>query len=172
MKVQDIFSIIFDNEKNNKRRDKYDVIRTIIEKKLVDDDDFGNVIKNHDNVVKQLSWHMDIMDDVIEMFLITIYNYPQVYAKYEDILADYKVDHETSDEDEDDETNTDEDDETSSDEDEEDTKTNSKNDEKIVVVDESAPVKFSRRIDITLSVSIISLCVSIFNTALLMKNLS
>jgi hypothetical protein len=92
MRIPEVFTYIYDNEENAKAKEnKYRIIRTILVECLANKNDFRSVIENHDYIVVQVSKVLKQRDSVIDMHLVEIYNYPEIYETYSDLLKPYEI---------------------------------------------------------------------------------
>lgn len=188
MKIADVFAYVYDYEKKGKFRElKYLILRTILVEKLANKKDFGNVIKNHDAIVEQVAKLIKQDDEYVDAALIEIYNYPEVYKKYRDVLneelqfdevlpEDDTEDDDTEDDDTDDHEDTEEDDTEDTEEDEandedtesEDDDTKDIDDDNIHLIEvdmnESGYKTINKKVNMVMLLSVITTGVAIFNT--------
>ena len=106
MRIREVFSVIYEYEDNLYLRErKFQVIRAILEERLVDKTDFRAVIDKHEDLVKMVEALTPFTEPEVEESLIDIYNYPPIRAEYEDVVQPYIyeiIDNDEDSEDEDD----------------------------------------------------------------------
>jgi len=99
MRISELFPLIFEHEKTkDAREEKYVIVRTILDEKLADKDDFISIIDNHSNIVVEVAHVLGETQDVIEERLTDIYNYPYIKAAFGERLIEYKPLEESEDE--------------------------------------------------------------------------
>lgn len=90
MRIREVFSVIYEYEDNLYLRErKFQVIRAILEERLVDKTDFRAVIDKHEDLVKMVEALTPFTEPEVEESLIDIYNYPPIRAEYEDVVQPY-----------------------------------------------------------------------------------
>lgn len=90
MRIREVFSVIYEYEDNLYLRErKFQVIRAILEDRLVDKTDFRAVIEKHEDLVKLVEALTPFTEPEVEESLIDIYNYPPIRAEYEDAVQPY-----------------------------------------------------------------------------------
>lgn len=93
MRIPEVFSLIFNYEKNpNEKEHKYIVMRKILDENLAEKDDFATIVENHDSIIKNLMPLLDKDYDTIEERLVDIYNYPEIMSEYASLCEEYKYD--------------------------------------------------------------------------------
>lgn len=94
-----MFSLIFDHEEPSARSLKYDIFRTILDKGLVDKNDFGSVIECFPSICEEVSTTLKVPENDVRDALLEVLMYPRIQQEYKNDLEIFHILEDDDDED-------------------------------------------------------------------------
>lgn len=91
MRVPEVFSMIFENEKVADRHLKYEIFRTILDQSLVDKNNFVSVIESFPRICEDVADLLNTPEEDVRNALLDVFSYPDIRTKFQHDLEIFNI---------------------------------------------------------------------------------